>query len=269
VSSPEPAASARVDSSPFDLPGRGRAAALCLHGLTGTPYEVRPLGEALAAAGIAARGPALPGHNETPQRLARTTSRAWLEAARGHLSELRSRHEVVFLVGLSMGGLLTLRLASEEPVAGLAVVGVPLRLRHPVRRLVPLLKYVFPFPPKPGGSDIADPEARARHPSYTIMPLAAVHELIRLQRRVAAGLGRITAPILVAHGAHDQTADPADAREIFESVGSATRERLILESSAHVVPVDHDGPVLARAVVEFFARCAESPSDPEGCFRGP
>ena len=49
----------RVDAGAFDLPGGGRAAALCLHGLTGTPYEVRPLGEALAAAGIRALGPAL------------------------------------------------------------------------------------------------------------------------------------------------------------------------------------------------------------------
>ena len=37
-----------VDPAPFDLAGEGPAAALCLHGLTGTPYEVRPLGEAIA-----------------------------------------------------------------------------------------------------------------------------------------------------------------------------------------------------------------------------
>ena len=37
-----------VDFSPFDLPGDSDAGALCLHGLTGTPYEVRPLAEALA-----------------------------------------------------------------------------------------------------------------------------------------------------------------------------------------------------------------------------
>jgi carboxylesterase len=60
-----------IDSSAFDLPGGGRAAALCLHGLTGTPYEVRSLGVAFAASGIRAFGPALPGHNETPERLAR------------------------------------------------------------------------------------------------------------------------------------------------------------------------------------------------------
>ena len=251
-----------VDCEPFDLPGRGRAAALCLHGLTGTPYEVRSLGEALSAAGIAARGPVLPGHNATPRELARATSVAWVEAARAHLADLRARYEQVFVVGLSMGGLVSLTLASEEAVSGVVVVGVPLRLRTPIRPLIPVLKYLVPFPPKPGGSDIADPEARARHPSYPTMPLAAVHELLRLQRRVVAGLGRVRAPILVAHGARDRTAHPADALAILEAVGSAVREHLLLEASAHVVPVDRDAPALARAVVAFVERCTQAATPP-------
>ena len=74
------AASPVVDPSAFDLPGSGRAAALCLHGLTGTPYEVRSLAEAISARGIRAVGPALPGHSETPERLAATTHTDWLEA---------------------------------------------------------------------------------------------------------------------------------------------------------------------------------------------
>ena len=77
-----PAAEPKVDTAPFDLPGSKRVAALCLHGLTGTPYEVRPHGEALSQAGIRAVGPALPGHNETPQSLARVRYQQWLEAAR-------------------------------------------------------------------------------------------------------------------------------------------------------------------------------------------
>jgi carboxylesterase len=74
-----------VDASPFDLGGDAPAAALCLHGLTGTPYEVRPLAEALVAAGIRAVGPSLPGHDSTAAELADTTHGQWVEAARQHL----------------------------------------------------------------------------------------------------------------------------------------------------------------------------------------
>lgn len=245
-----------VDSAPFDLPGGGRAAALCLHGLTGTPYEVRPLGEALAARGIAAFGPALPGHNETPDALSRVAHTAWLEAAREGVRHLRAGHERVFAVGLSMGGLLSLLLAAEERVDAVVVVGTPLRLPPVVQAVVPVLKHVFRHSRKSGGSNILDEAARLRHPSYPVMPLAAVHELMRLQRRVRAALARVSVPLLVAHGAHDRTASPRDAREIVEGVASAERELRIFEASAHIVPVERDGPALGEAAAGFLARWA-------------
>jgi carboxylesterase len=245
-----------VDPSAFDLPGRGRAAALCLHGLTGTPYEVRPLAEAISAAGIRAVGPALPGHNETPERLAATSYTDWLEAARKEFHRLRETCDSVFIVGMSMGGLLALAIAEEESVDALVVIGTPLALSTPFAWLIPLAKYLRPMPAKSRGSDIRDPAARARHVSYRVMPLNSVHELQRLQRRVRPRLSRITAPILVAHGVHDQTASPQDAVEIRDSVSSEVREYLLLAASGHIVPVDFDGPALAQAVTEFLARHA-------------
>jgi carboxylesterase len=243
-----------VDPSPFDLPGEGPAAALCLHGLTGTPWEMRPLGLALAARGVRALGPALPGHNESPERLARTGWREWLAAARAGVGELRSRHSHVFVVGMSMGGLLALALAAEVRVQGVAVVGTPLRLPRGLAAVLPLLRHLRPFARKRVGSDIRDAGARARHPSYPVLPLASLQQLGRLQRRVRALLPRVEAPLLVAHGALDATAKPADAREILAGVGSREKELLILPSSGHVVPVDVDGPELVRAVAEFLAR---------------
>jgi carboxylesterase len=255
VASDEPAAPV-VDPAPFDLPGRGRAAALCLHGLTGTPYEVRSIGEALSAAGIAAVGPALPGHNQTPEHLARVSHEEWVAAARDALARLRSAHERVFVVGLSMGGLVSLALAAEERVDAAIVVGVPLRLRQSAVRLVPLAKRFVRFFPKSGGSDIRDAAARARHPSYDRMPLAAVHELLRLQRRVRGLLPRIEAPLLVAHGARDRTAHPDDAHAILRGVASVEREHLCLEDSGHVVPVDVDAGRFVAAAVAFLLRHA-------------
>lgn len=251
------AVAVRVEAGAFDLgPRQARAAALCLHGLTGTPYEVRPLGEALARAGLRAVGPPLPGHNLTPEELSRVRHGEWLCAAREALDALRATHRRVVLVGLSLGGLLSLALAAETAVDAVAVVGTPLRLRVPLLRLLPAVRRVVPFVRKGAGSDIRDAEARARHPSYDRMPLASVEQLCALQGTVRGLLARVRAPILVAHGRLDATAHPDDARAIVEAVGSHERELLWLESSAHVVPVDRDGPRLAAAVAAHCARFA-------------
>ncbi|NNF09437.1 MAG: hypothetical protein HKN74_04045, partial [Acidimicrobiia bacterium] len=80
------------------------------------------------------------------------------------------------------------------------------------------------------------------------------HQLVRLQRRVRAGLPRVGAPILVAHGRLDATAATADAQQILRRVSSPERELCWLPNSGHVLPVDHDGPELARELGDFLTR---------------
>jgi carboxylesterase len=234
------------------------AGVLCLHGLTGTPYEVRSLAEDLSRRGLHCLGPVLPGHDRTPEELAAVKYGEWVECARDALATLRDRFDQVFVVGMSMGGLVSLVLAAEERPDAVVSIGAPLKF-HPALHLgIPLVKYVYPFNPKSGGSDIRDDEARARHPGMKSMPLASVHELMRLQRVVKRLLKTITQPILIAHGALDQTANPVDARTILAEVNSGVREFNIYENSGHVVPVDIDRDALAVDVGEFLlAHCRQ------------
>jgi carboxylesterase len=242
-----------LDAGAFDL-GHGRDAALCLHGLTGTPYEVRPIAEALAARGVRAVGPLLPGHGGAHQVLMGATHTDWIDAVASAHRALRLRHERVFTVGLSLGGLLALHHAADADVDALVVIGTPLHLGPRLVRLLPLVGRIKPHFPKRRGSDIRDAAARARHPSMAVMPTASVLELMALQGRTRAVLHRVEAPLLVAHGSLDSTVHPRNAQEIAASVSSLERELLWLPNSGHVVPVDHDGPELARAVVDFLTR---------------
>lgn len=246
-----------IDWRAFDLqpdPAKANgAAALCLHGLTGTPYEVRTIATALAARGIRAKAPIVAGHDGGPRLLGATRRRAWLRSAERAFEALRAEHDRVFVVGVSMGGLLTLRLAQTHDIDAIVVVGTPLAFGAPIPQLLPLLRHVWAYRRK-GQSDIQDPEARAIHPTMAAMPLASVAELMKLQAEVIPKLGEITEPILVAHGVLDETAKPRDAERIHAEVASKEKELFLLKRSGHIVTVDYDRDALARAAADFLGR---------------
>ena len=104
------------------------------------------------------------GHGDTEwtpdEDLDKDNSDLMLEDTRQFIDHLGYDH--LTLVGMSMGGLLALALAEEEPVDALAVIGTPLVFRQPFAWLIPLAKHLWPMSPKSRGSDIRDPAARAR-----------------------------------------------------------------------------------------------------------
>jgi carboxylesterase len=159
----------------------------------------------------------------------------------------------VFIVGVSMGGLLALRLAETRRVDALVVIGTPLVLAPPIPQVLPWIQKIFSFRRK-GQSDIQDAAARAEHPTIAAMPLAAVAQMIALQAEVIAELDRVEAPILVAHGLLDKTARPRDAERIHAAVRSREKELFLLKRSGHIVTVDHDRAALATAAADFLGR---------------
>src|SRR3974377_832316 len=94
---------------PFAL-DRGPIGCMLLHGFTAAPKEMRPLGEYLAARDFSVRGVRFAGHGTSPEDLARTTWRDWVNSADAAIEELRKRGGPVWSIGLSLGGLVSLYL---------------------------------------------------------------------------------------------------------------------------------------------------------------
>ncbi|MFL5261658.1 MAG: alpha/beta hydrolase, partial [Anaeromyxobacteraceae bacterium] len=130
VEEPTPAASG---GAPFDLPG-GPDAVLLLHGLTGSPFEVRLVADRLHAAGYRCRGPVMPGHGGDPRALAGLAFARWVEGALRELAMLDGARRT-FVVGCSMGALVACALAAAAPdrVQGLALLAPALRLARAAR----------------------------------------------------------------------------------------------------------------------------------------
>jgi len=255
------------DKSPVLISG-DRRGVLCLHGITGTPWEVRPLAEAFGRLGCSVEAPMLAGHGGTLADLARSTWQDWLASAEAALARLEAHAAggPVAIVGFSMGGLLALRLARLYPerVSALAVMSAPLRLR---RFQVMGIRAVGKLPidyarrplaavPKLFGSDVSDPAMRAENPGLRAFPIAALGNLLDLMDTVRADLPAVRQPTLVVHGRQDHTVPMDDSLELTGSLGSDVIERLWLDRSFHIVAQDVERATLLEAVPRFIGQHA-------------
>ncbi|HEY0190409.1 MAG TPA: alpha/beta fold hydrolase [Kofleriaceae bacterium] len=236
---------------------------MCIHGFTGSPYEMRYLGQALAADGMSVRGPALPGHTTSLDDLDRTRWQDWADTVEREVRAMCERHRRVAVVGQSLGGLLALHVAAAlgDRISAVASLAAPLWLdglggrvatwltspHAPTRER--LLRWA-PRLPKLGGSDVRDPAAKAENPSYRVVPTRALGELLALMPVVDAELPRIMAPVLVVHASHDHTA-PVDCALRIARRARARRLR-ILPRSYHLIAIDVERDLVAAEVREFI-----------------
>src|SRR5712692_8608567 len=102
---------------------------LLIHGFSGSPWEMRWLGEQLAADGYTVLGPLLAGHGTTPEDMNTTRWPDWYASVVAGYRQLREECEQVIAIGLSLGGALALHLAAHEPVDGLVLMATPLHIR--------------------------------------------------------------------------------------------------------------------------------------------
>jgi carboxylesterase len=239
----------------FDLPG-GPDAVLLLHGLTGSPFEMRHVAERLHRAGYRCVGPVMAGHGGEPSALKGVSWASWVEGARRELAQLEGARRT-FVVGCSMGALVACALAHALPerVDGLALLAPALRLAGTARlaallaRHTPLARAVLP---KLGGSDVRDPKMRRANPTMRAVPLSAVAELHLLARHVERLLPGVAAPALVVAGLKDHTVTLAGARRMARRLGSGGARIVILRRSCHLVGIDVERDRCADEVLRFF-----------------
>ena len=241
-------------AEPFHFPGNEIGVLVC-HGFTGTTQSMRPLGEALAAAGYTVVGPRLAGHGVSPQAMARTGALDWIASVDEALETLRRRCSQVFMTGLSMGGTLTLHAAARRPdlIRGAVPINGAVRLDTPGLGALVL----DPDAPAtvPGiGSDIKAPGVVEL--AYAETPVPALRQLYALVAATHAMLPRVVCPTLVIQSREDHVVDPTNAMAIVQRLGSARIDLRRLDDSYHVATLDNDRETIARETVAFIRSVA-------------
>lgn len=231
--------------------GSPRARVIILHGLgdhcRALPY--RNLEAYLSERQFAVFGYDWRGHGQSDG------PRMFADAWRTVRDDLRAFVELVqreapggplFLVGLSLGGLLALNYAQHHPagIGGVVAVapavdasGVPAL----IKLVIPALSRIAPRLSINPGLDLAHiARDAAAVQAYTSDPAFQTHTTPRLAAEVLtamaetrAGAGGFRLPLLILHGAEDTIVRPAGSAAYWAGVGSADKERHVYDGAYH------------------------------------
>ncbi len=244
-------------AEPFALepeaPDKAIAAVVLCHGFTGSPQSMRAWGEHLRAAGFPVRCPRLPGHGTRWQDLNATRWEDWYGELERAFDAMLDRHRVVFVMGLSMGGTLTIRLAEQRPdeVAGIVLVNPSLTTLRKDARFLPVLSKVLPSVAAIGG-DIK--KTGVQELAYDRTPLRAANSLSHLWRLTRGELAKVVAPVLLYRSKVDHIVESVNSRLLVEGVSSENVAEVVLENSYHVATLDNDAETIFAGSAEFARR---------------
>ena len=227
------------------------AVIICVHGFTSNPYEISPVADALANAGLAAVVPLLPGHGyrehfRQRQEFAKITKDAMLNAVRQEIARAREQYSQVGMLGFSMGGAIALSMAAEGLLDACAVVAPAIRLPLKGEILIPLLSWArFTL-----NAPVKDPFYL---PVYTFHHSRALRSLWQLSRHARSQLPKIQCPILGIHSYQDPVVPPIVLDIMQERIPNAI-EMAWFDHSGHVMQLDVSGDAVAAKIADFFKR---------------
>jgi carboxylesterase len=231
MSEPKMFQHADLDGTSFEWRGN-KIGILLFHGFTATTVEVRIMAKFLHDMGYTVRGPLLPGHGKTVEEMNSFFWQDLINCAEDNFQALSKNCDKIFVMGESMGGLLSLALSIRHPeIAGMMVFAPAL--------IVPGLskaEWLWPFKSYIWKKNI---DETMEWQGFNVVPLHAAAQLSKLQRKIRRNLEKVTVPTLVFQGKLDRSIDLMSSVKVLETISSEEKELIWLENSTHCILLDN------------------------------
>lgn len=260
-----------TDSSFFH--SGGRIGVLLIHGLSGTPTEMKFVGKGLARAGYTVYGMQLAGHCGSEADLLKTGWRDWVASVDAAYDWLRERVDTVIVGGLSMGALLSIDFAARRPqdCAGLLLYSttiwydgwninrfqwlLPLLLKLPFRDWY-RFDEEFPYGIKDErlrrrvvAQMQSGDSAAAGLPGLSAPSLRQLRELIAIVKKEVP---TVHAPALILHASDDDITGVSNALFLQNKL-AGPRRTVLLDDCYHMITVDRQRELVVRLSADFIA----------------
>ena len=245
----------------FFLGEASKPACLLIHGFTGTPKEMRWMGEFLNGRGYTCLGIRLAGHATHPEDMIRSRWTDWVASVEDGHQLLRGLTDNIFLIGLSMGGILALLTSTRftPRVKGVVAMSTPSRLPtdYPIW-FIKLVSKAIHYRPKfnqPPGTSWFDKKAYKDHVAYPKNPVRSSAELKKLILAMRAALPKVSVPVLLMHSKDERYILPDNVEDIHAGlVNASDKTKLYVTGSGHVLPEDASREQVFQSALEFIQR---------------
>lgn len=234
----------RAGAEAIDLREEGSYGALLLHGFGDTPQTLAGLAKKLKSGGYGVYAPLLPGHGRTMASFTKSGADEWARAAKDAFVEMRSRHQSVAIVGLSMGGALAVALAADvqEEVPALALIAPYIEMPRLLRVAASTHRLWGRFAGEVSAQNprsIRDPIEREKSLAYGTVTGSALYQLLKVVRRARKALADVKAPTLLIQSREDPRCSPRGAEQAMKAIGAREKKLVWTEGAGHVITVDY------------------------------
>ncbi|MCI4620243.1 carboxylesterase [Priestia megaterium] len=234
---------------PFTFEG-GEKAVLLLHGFTGNSADVRMLGRFLEKKGYTCHAPHCKGHGVAPEELVHTGPKDWWKDVMDGYEFLKSKgHESIAAVGLSLGGVFSLKLGYTVPIKGIVPMCAPMYIKSEEVMYEGVLAYAREYKKREGKSS---EQIEQEMEEFKQTPMNTLKSLQELIAEVRNSVDMIYAPTFVVQGRHDHMINTDSANIIYNSVESPTKDIKWYEESGHTITFDKERDQLHEDVYAFL-----------------
>lgn len=211
----------RIETQDFEFNKESKLGCYIIHGFSSSTYETKELAEFLGKQGYHTLTRNLPGHGTTVEECNTVKCQDWLSFVEQDLAVLSNSSDKIVVIGMSMGGVLALHLASLFPVECVISASAVFHFRdhQKLKYLNSVLCRLLPIRPKIK-SYPKDIKGGLVFHGYDQYPMIALNEFMKMNRIVKQELKKIKCPVMLLHANKDQTSMPINIDIIKNNVQS-------------------------------------------------
>lgn len=230
----------------------GPRAVLLLHGFTGHTADVRMLGRFLEKKGYTSHAPIYRGHGVPPEDLIKSNPDQWWEdvnSALNHLKELG--YDEIAVAGLSLGGVLGLKLAYSTQVKGIISMCAPMFFDNETQ----LTQGFELFAKEYKQLERKDAKTIEREVATVMEESTELFSLLKETiEEVKDNVDTIYTPTFVVQARNDMMINTESANYIYDHVEADLKDIKWYEESGHVITLDKQKDELHEDIYQFLEK---------------